>query len=161
MVCRFKGPLTAFRIADKRNPLLDGTGAALHGGRWNSPGRKAIYAVHSYEGALLEKLALAGRVGDIPKTQQSIKIQVPKDILIEEIVSEDLPGWNSADFIQSRKYGDLWLWEKRTAILVVPALISPEEKTVIFNPEHPDFQIITVSQPKDVVWDPSLFHPKG
>jgi len=160
MAYRFKGPLTAFRIADKRHPLFDGTGAALHGARWNSPGRKALYGILSYQGALLEKLSQGGRVGDIPKNQQSIKIYVPEGIVIEEVRGDDIPGWNSPNFVESRKYGDKWLNEKRTAILVLPALISPEEKGIMFNPDHPDFQVITVSQPRDVIWDPRLFHPE-
>jgi len=161
MVYRFKGPLEAFRISDRRHPIFDGMGASLHGARWNSPGIKAIYGILSYEGALLEKLALVGRVGDLPKSQQSIKIQVPQGIEIEEIYKEDIPGWNAPDYVESRKYGDKWLKEERTAILVVPALVSPEEKSVLFNPEHPDFKVITVSQPKDIIWDPRLFHPIG
>lgn len=158
MACLFKGPITAFRIADKRSPLFDGTGAALHGARWNSPGRKAIYGVMSYQGALLEKLALGGRVGDIPQTHQSITIQVPKGILIEELKGEELPGWNAVDYHVSRKYGDRWLKEKRTAILVVPALVYPEERTVVFNPDHPDFQVISVSVPREIVWNPLMFN---
>lgn len=40
-------------------PLWDGTGAALVGGRWNSPGRPVIYGSLSYSCAMLEMLAHA------------------------------------------------------------------------------------------------------
>ena len=43
-----------YRIGDGRHPLWDGTGAALIGGRWNSPGRPLIYASLIYGGAMLE-----------------------------------------------------------------------------------------------------------
>ena len=33
-----------FRIGDSRHALWDGTGAAMVGGRWNSPGKR-LYAV--------------------------------------------------------------------------------------------------------------------
>ena len=64
MASRRKGPLRAYRIADVRQPIFDGNGAALYGGRWNSPGRRVIYAAETYAGAMLEKLAQAnvGRI---------------------------------------------------------------------------------------------------
>jgi len=159
MVSRRKGPLTAFRIADKRHPLFDGTGAALLGARWNSPGFRIIYGACSYAGAMLEKLAQSGRLGEIPKTHQSIRIIIPESIEIEEISSEDVHGWNFPDLLESRHYGDTWLQEKRTAVLVVPAVIALEEKNILINPEHPDFSLITTSEPQDVIWDARLFYP--
>ena len=45
--------MRAFRIADRRHPIFDGTGAKLTGGRWNSPGRPVIYAAETFAGALL------------------------------------------------------------------------------------------------------------
>jgi RES domain-containing protein len=46
----------AFRVADPRHALFDGSGAYMKGGRWNSPGRRIIYAAETYAGALLEAL---------------------------------------------------------------------------------------------------------
>ncbi len=48
--------MLAFRIADKRFPIFDGTGARLVGGRWNSPGKAVIYAAETFAGAVLEVL---------------------------------------------------------------------------------------------------------
>ena len=118
MASRRKGPLTAFRIADKRHPLFDGAGAALLGARWNSPGFRVIYGACSYAGEMLEKLAQSGRMGEISKTHQSIKLLIPESVEIEEVSNGDLPEWNFPDFIESRCYGDSWLHEKRTAVLV-------------------------------------------
>ena len=55
----------AFRIADRRHPIFDGTGAMLHGARWNSPGKPVIYAAETYAGALLETLVHAN-LGSVP-----------------------------------------------------------------------------------------------
>lgn len=85
MASRRSGPLRAFRVADRRHPLFDGSGAALHGGRWNSPGRRVIYAAQTYAGALLETLVHAN-IGRIPKHQAWIEILVPADIAIEEML---------------------------------------------------------------------------
>ena len=47
----------------------DGSGAMLHGARWNSPGRRVIYASENYAGALLEILAHAS--GGVPRWKSS------------------------------------------------------------------------------------------
>ena len=51
--------MIAYRIADARHPIFDGTGAMLRGGRWNSIGQRVIYAAESYAGAMLEILVHA------------------------------------------------------------------------------------------------------
>ena len=50
-----------YRIADSRHALWDGTGAAMVGGRWNSPGRAVIYGSLSYACSMLEILAFSSR----------------------------------------------------------------------------------------------------
>ncbi len=157
MVFRRKGPLRAWRIADNRHPIYDGTGAMVWGARWNSPGYAVIYASASYACAMLERLAHAG-IGSIPKNQVAITIEIPA-IDIEEITTEDVPGWNLPDGSASRAYGDRWLQEKRTAVLVVPSVVARAEGNVLINPTHPDFRRITHTRPEPVVWDRRLFRP--
>ena len=65
---RSGGELRAYRIADRRHKIFDGQGASLLGGRWNSPGRRVIYAAETYAGAMLEALVHAN-IGRLPKTQ--------------------------------------------------------------------------------------------
>src|ERR1035441_563037 len=83
MASRRSGPLPAFRIADMRHPIFDGIGAMLHGARWNSPGRRVIYAAETYSGALLEILVHAS--GNVPKSQGYIEIQIPAALSIERV----------------------------------------------------------------------------
>ena len=92
-------PLTAYRIADGRRPIFDGTGALLVGGRWNSPGRSVIYAAASYAAAMLERLVHAG-TGRIPKKQRVVVITIPARVSREEWSLERLPrGWDTRDGI--------------------------------------------------------------
>jgi RES domain-containing protein len=44
----------------------------LNGGRWNSAGKRVIYAAQTYAGALLEVLVHAN-LGIVPKTKLSSK----------------------------------------------------------------------------------------
>src|SRR3954447_6193572 len=78
MASRRSGPLRAFRIADMRHTIFDGTGAMLHGARWNSPGRRVIYAAETYAGALLEILVHAS--GIQPMNQAYVEIAIPEGL---------------------------------------------------------------------------------
>jgi RES domain-containing protein len=161
MASRYRGPLRAYRVADARHPLFDGGGAAQFGGRWNSPGRRAIYGALSYAGALLEKLAQTG-IGKIPHQQHWIAIDVPEDVEIEEVTDGDVPRWDAPDLGASRAYGDQWLDPRRTVVLVVPSVIGrPHERNVVINQDHPEFNRLTASDPQPVVWDERLGAARG
>jgi RES domain-containing protein len=155
MASRPKGPLRAFRIADMRRAIFDGTGAMLHGARWNSAGRRVIYAAETYAGALLEILVHAS--GSVPKGQGYVEIEIPDGLAIEEITSGDLPRWDSLSFEAARKFGNRWYDERRTPVLLVPSVVTRVERNVLINQEHPDFAKIRASQPQPVRWDARLW----
>ena len=154
-------PDRAWRIADGRFPIFDGTGAFLFGARWNSPGRRIIYASETYTGAILETLVHT-RIGKIPTHQAGIEITIPAHVSIEELRAEDLKGWDALDSGVARRFGDEWLRQGRTAVLVVPSLVtSGLTRNVLINQGHPEFTRITASKPKAVVWDARLFQTHG
>jgi RES domain-containing protein len=68
-------PWRAHRIADRRHNIFDGEGAATFGGRWNSPGRRVIYAAQTYAGAMLEVLVNAN-IGRMPRQHAWIEIRI-------------------------------------------------------------------------------------
>lgn len=149
--------MRAFRIADRRFAIFDGTGARLIGGRWNSPGRPIIYAAETFAGAVLEVL-VHSNLGRVPSNHRLIEINIPDDVPMHSVAVADLPGWDKSDFRVSRKYGDKWLLDNRSAVLLVPSAVTHgHERNVLINPEHPDFDRITVSVPQPVSWDGRLF----
>jgi len=149
--------MRAFRIADRRFPIFDGSGARLIGGRWNSPGQAVVYASETFSGAMLEMLA-HGNLSRLPRTQAYIVITIPDGVAIERVKADDIPGWQREDFTAPRHLGDEWLKEKRTAALMVPSVVTMGiEHNILLNPMHPEFREITVSEPLDVIWDDRLF----
>jgi RES domain-containing protein len=143
----------AFRIADRRFPIFDGTGARAVGGRWNSPGRAVIYAAETFAGALLEAL-VHSNLGHLPKTHALVEITIPNDVAVEALTASALRGWDAYDQLASRAFGDLWLEQRRTAVLLVPSVVTGgRERNVLLNPEHPEFKRITPSAPQDIAWD--------
>lgn len=127
----------------------------LYGARWNSPGRRIVYAAETYAGALLEILAHAS--GSVPRSQGYIEIEIPDGLAIEEIKPKDLPRWDSPSFEAARKFGDRWYDQRRTPVLLVPSVVAPVERNVLINQEHSDFGRIRASQPQPVRWDARLW----
>lgn len=155
MASRRSGPLRAFRIADMRHAIFDGSGAMLHGARWNSPGRRVIYAAETYAGALLEILVHAS--GSVPRSQGYVEIEIPHGLSIEEIKQDDLPRWNAPSFEAAQAFGDRWYDEGRTPVLIVPSVVTLVERNVLINQDHPEFPRVRASQPVAVRWDARLW----
>lgn len=149
--------MRAWRITKVRHAPFDGTGARLFGGRWSSPGRPVIYGSASFAGAILEILAHALRPRTLPGPHHAVTIDVP-DRLVEELEPQDLPGWDDRESPAARHFGDRWLSEGRSAVLVVPSLPSrPVGRNVVINPRHREARRIRVSAPFAVPWDERLF----
>ena len=146
-----------FRIADRRHPVWSGTGAMLVGGRFNSPGRPVIYGALNFAGAMLEVLVHA-RIGKVPKHHVWVEAEVPEDVPIERVAVQDLPaGWDAPDAQVARRFGDQWIEEGRSAVLVVPSVVARAECNAVVNPAHPQAGRLVVSVPQPVVWDQRLF----
>jgi RES domain-containing protein len=145
----------AFRIADMRHTIFDGTGAMLHGARWNSPGRRVIYASETYAGALLEILVHAS--GSVPRSQGYVEIEIPAGLSIEEVRPANLAHWDSPSMGTARAFGDRWYDERRTPVLMVPSVVTRVERNILINQEHPDFARIQASRALPVRWDKRLW----
>src|SRR5579864_1894758 len=122
-----------FRIADRRHPVWSGTGAMRVGGRFNSPGRPVIDGALNFAGAMLEVLVHA-RIGKVPKHHVWVEVEVPEDVSIEHVGIDDLPsGWDGPDAQVARRFGDQWIEEGRSAILVVPSVVARAECHAVVN----------------------------
>lgn len=146
-----------WRIGDGRFDPFSPVGAALVGGRWNSPGVGVIYGSRSYAGAMLECLAHAG-IGRVPRTHVAVEIAISEAVAVERHDESSLPaGWDHADLRVARAFGDAWIRELRTAVLVVPSVVARREGNVLINSQHRDFSEIVAGRPEPVVWDARLF----
>jgi RES domain-containing protein len=150
-----------YRIADQRHPIWDGTGAALVGGRWNSPGRPVIYGALSFAGAMLEVL-VHSNIGRVPTTQRCVAVDVPDDVPVERLDLTSLPPqWDAASSAEARSLGDRWLMEVRSAVLLVPSVVARQEWNALVNPQHPATARLRPGEPQPVIWDRRLFERPG
>ena len=137
---------TAWRIVKRRHvaTAFDGEGARRFGGRWNSPGRLAVYTSSSVALALLELLVHLDVAHALPAL--SVFRVDFADELLEIVTASDLPsGWRAARGVTAtRRVGDAWLGAARTPVLAVPSAIVPQELNYVLNPAHPGFARLAV-----------------
>lgn len=126
---------------------LDGTGAALVGGRFNGRHRPMAYTSESISLALLEILVQAGRRS---RLQNYVCVPVRfRESHVETLAATDLPlGWNTIPYhTASQEVGDRWLREHRSAVLRVPSVVVPQENNYLINPRHSRFEEIEAGEP--------------
>lgn len=144
--------MRAWRIGKRPHPVFDGTGALLYGARWNSPGRTVIYGASTFALALLETLAHA-QIGKAPPGLRFVEIDIPDDMAVQRLENGTLSNWADADYRASQAFGNRWIDEARTAVLLVPSVMSPVETNVVLNQRHPDFSRITASAEQELALD--------
>jgi|SRR5438552_8211847 len=149
----------AYRISGGLHRVFDGEGARRYGGRWNSPGQAVIYAGLSYAISMLERLI---HLNDLtpPPTDRWVRVRFP-DRLAEIVDLAAVPGWDAADMMASRRFGDGWLASRRSLILVVPSAVTKQDQNAVINPAHADFPTIEVTSERPVRWDSRLFRRPG
>ena len=146
-----------YRVAKAGRPVFDGSGAFLEGGRWNSAGRRVIYASTCLAGSLLELLAHAGARQKLPGKHHCARAEVPDNLDIEYVDETRLPGWDAPHSDVARDVGDDWLAALRTAVLSVPAVTAkPYGRHLLLNPAHPEFTRIRIAESVPIEWDARL-----
>jgi len=106
---------------------------------------------------MLELLAHAS-IGRIPTTQRYLTVEVPDDVSVERHDTQSLPlGREAENSSAASAFGDQWLKEARSAILLLPSVVARLEWNALVNPLHADASRLLVSAPEKVLWDKRLF----
>jgi RES domain-containing protein len=148
--------MLVWRLARLAHAKLDGEGARLAGGRWNSRGRAAVYASSRLSLAALELLVHTD-VPLAPSDLVAFELEIPDTIEIESVELADLPkDWRLPGYPSCRAIGDTWLAEERTAVLRVPSAVVPEESNYIINPGHRAAKAIHVVGRRKFAFDSRL-----
>lgn len=142
--------ITAWRIVKAKYAAsaFDGEGARIAGGRWNSKGQTVVYTSESAALAALELLVHLGRSRSLP--DYVIFSCEFSEKAVETIRLQDLPSnWRSYPApTKLARLGNLWLREKRSAVLRVPSAVIENESNYLINPLHTHFRRITISEPE-------------
>jgi RES domain-containing protein len=135
---------------------FDGRAAARFGGRWNSPGRRAVYASATKSLAVLEILVHLDVGRPLPRFV-AFGFEVDAR-LVETLAPGRLPrSWRTVEGMRlTQRLGDEWLAAGRMLALAVPSTIVPEESNYVLNPAHPAFAKLKIGSPTPFVLDPRL-----
>jgi RES domain-containing protein len=150
--------ITVWRIVDPlyAGNAFSGIGAEAYGGRFNSKGRKVVYASGSLSLAMLEMLVQANKRS---RLAGHLCISAAFDDSAVEILSRDhLPeGWDARPYTNvSQRIGDEWWDEKRSLVLRVPSVIVPQEHNYLIDPTHPNFGEVAIGEAFPIPFDSRL-----
>ncbi len=136
---------------------MKGIGAQSTGGRWNDVGVAMVYASTNRSLACLETLVHLN-AGGLPLNRYLVEIDVPDDIWTAAEVAAPaslLVGWDAEPAgMVSITLGTSWVNSNRSALLLVPSVIVPEEQNALVNPGHPDAGRITARKVRKWLYDP-------
>jgi RES domain-containing protein len=137
---------------------LSGTGAKIHGGRWNQKGEAVLYTAGSRALALVEVLVHLTNAF-LPLNYQLITIYIPDDSIVE-IPQKSLPkDWKNIEPQEStKKITAKWLTENEYLVLKVPSVVVEGEFNYLVNPLHSDFSKIKVLKTEPFSFDERLMH---
>jgi RES domain-containing protein len=127
---------------------LSGMGAAANPGRWNDDKEPVVYCAPTIAIAVLETAAHIDDAG-LPLNRYLVEIDVPDGLWAQRKVLDPArlpPTWSAIPAGRASVHiGSAWLSSLRSAILLVPSVIVPEEWVSLINPKHLDASAITAS----------------
>ena len=135
---------------------LSGTGSKLFGGRWNSPGMKAIYTTENISLAILEILVHVKKYKR-PSDYHLLAISIPESIKPFIINKEKLKKNWKDDAVYTQFIGDEFLKAGQSMVLKVPSVIVEQENNFILNPAHSDSNKIKIVSKKLFEFDKRLY----
>lgn len=151
--------MKVFRLSKKQYAEeLSGKGAAKFGNRWNSKGTEIIYTAESRALAMAE-VAVHLSLATLPKDFMMIEIDIPKDVLISELSSKNLPeDWNNhPPNRSSQKIGDQFIDDMNFCVLKVPSAVVKGDFNFLINPYHKQFKKIKIVDITDFPFDRRMF----
>ncbi len=139
----------------KYSKELNGEGASLFGGRWNSKGVPVVYTSFTISLALLELLIHAVSYDELSNTRLTY-IEIPEKS-IKTLDTKQLKQHWIDDIDYTRFMGDEFITSASSLLLSIPSAIIPEENNILINPKHPHFSKVKIREVKQFRFDARLF----
>lgn len=133
-------------------PGLDGEGARLWGGRWNSPGIPMVYCASSLALAALEVLV------HLPPSMRRAGGLPPLTAVGLELPDFDI-GWIGGSLLNQREcriLGNAWIVGQFSYAVRAPSFVIPREANILLNPAHPGMTNIRVQVQEPFRFDDRL-----
>lgn len=149
--------MIVYRISNTRySDDISGTGAKLHGARWNSVAVPMLYTAEHISLAVLEMLVNT-HFNDYNIELDLVYIQLPEALPITEIKLGKLKDNWQQDVAYTRFIGDEFILQNNAPLLKVPSAIIKDEHNFLVNPLHTDFKKIKIQKSISFWPDKRLF----
>ena len=151
--------MKAYRITNAQyaNTAFDGDASKVHGGRWNSPGHAVVYLADHPATAGFEILVHARGAQLLINHYVFFEAEIPDDLILMVDLANLPSGWNANPHTNaSTDFGDAWLTSMASLALYVPSAVVPRAFNILLNPDHPDFDKVTIDSPEPFRFDRRL-----
>jgi RES domain-containing protein len=126
----------------QRAGAFSGEGSRLYGGRWASPGHRAVYVSDTQALSALENI-VHFQPGQTPPAYAFLSVEFDS-ALVQTLGVTLPPNWATMPAVTAA-IGDAWLTDpKSSCILALPSALVPEGTNYLINPTHADFGKLTV-----------------
>ncbi len=137
---------------------LSGSGAELHGGRWNSKGTAMIYCCES-RALCTTEIAVHMPLGQLPGDYKLIGIEIPNESVLALYEAALPDDWHAVPHsFSTQLLGDEFVSKSENMVLKVPSVVVPGEFNYLINPKHINFQEVKIVSETDFNFDKRLFH---
>lgn len=139
------------RLCKAAHAALDGEGARLWGGRWNTPGRPMVYTAASPGLAVLEVLVHLDLPPElVPDDMVLLAIHVPDDVALDRLAAQ------LGDAEACRRTGDAFLDAGTALGLQVRSVVVPQETNLLLNARHAAMARVRIVASEPFAFDPRL-----
>ncbi len=148
-----------YRLARaKHAKALDGQGAKLFPGRWNSLDTPMIYCAESIAQCVVEVVV---HQEESPHDYCAVELDVPDDASVLKPSVAKLPkAWKDDDYnAATRAVGDAFIGSKYL-VMQVPSATVEGAFNYLLNTTHPDMKRVKVVAVKPFTFDKRLFKKK-
>ncbi len=145
-----------YRITGKRHAQdITGTGAAMHGGRWNKKGSPVLYTGENKEIALLETIVHTPPM--LVPSLEILTLEIPDGSITEISIAELPKNWSNypAPSILA-EIAENWIQENKTIALKVPSCIIQSTHIYILNCRHPKYNQVKLIDHQNFNFDSRL-----
>ena len=150
--------MVLWRISDFSD--IDGVGGELFSGRWHTAAehKRIVYFAEHPAVALVENLVNLRRDPTLfPDQFQLLRVTVPSNLHPQHLIPTQLGRISPDDLTTTQAIGDAWLAARKSALLRVQSIPSPESWNYLFNPLHPRARSVKVEWARRITYDKRLF----
>lgn len=133
---------------------LDGVGASVFGGRWNSKGVLAVYLSLDPATTILETLTTFTRATAPTEGYRLLKVEYDGSVHQPPIRSLPTQWDRPDDASAARVFGDAFLRSSMAGVLLVPSVFLKSATNALLNPLHADRAKAKVVESLEFSFDP-------